>query len=167
MQTKWAKKTAAIIQSGEVPETIIRSMRQIMARAINAGCNSWMTGTPPCNYDDAAALLEMVDEHRPAVTSEQARKGADWLYSQVFTPTGRVRNTEFADQFRDSDREIVKACRDNPRFDLVELYDTTQDGARYCSLFPVYRCHGANGAFFDYVARAWQSGGNSFIVNRS
>lgn len=166
MQTKWANKTASIIRSGEVPEGIIRAMRRIMSRAINAGGNSWMTGTPSCTFDDASKLLDLVDEFKPAVTADQARKGADWLYSQVYTPRGVLRNTEFAQQFTAHDRDCILYCRDNPRFDLVELYDTQQDGARYCSLFPVYRCHGSDGRYFDYVARAWQSGGNSFVTHR-
>lgn len=166
MQTKWANKTAAVIRSGTIPEGNVRSMRQIMSRAINAGMATWMTGTPSCTYEDAGELLELVAEHNPSVTDEQARKGADWLYSQAFTPRGAVRRTAMADQFTDVDLAIIKACKENPRFDLVEMYDTTQDGARFCTLFPVYRCYGDHGQFFDYVARAWQSGGNSFIINR-
>ena len=166
MDTKWSNRTANRIRSGEVSERIIRSMRHIMARAINAGLASWMTGTPSCTYSDASALLELIEECAPAVSMEQARKGADWLYSQVYTPTGRERQTEFAREFTERDRDIIRACKDNPRFDLVELYDARQHGARFCTLFPVYRCYGDNGAFFDYVARSWQSGGHSFIINR-
>ena len=166
MQTKWATRTANIIKSGTVPEGNIRSMRQILARAINAGMASWMTGTPSCTYGDAEKIVELVATENPAVTEDQARKGAEWLYGQVFTPRGALRRTDFAGQFTERDREIIKACRENPRFDLVELYDSTQDGVRFCTLYPVYRCHGADGMFFDYVARAWQSGGNSFIVAR-
>jgi hypothetical protein len=167
LSTKWANKTATIIRSGVIPEGVIGSMRKILARAINANTAAWMTGTPSCNYDDAGALLELIAEHNPQVTTEQANKGANWLYSQLYTPTGAIRRTEFVEQFTAQDRDIVLYCRDNPRFDLVELYDTQQDGARFCSLFPVYRCHGPNRTWFDYVARAWQSGGNSFIVNRN
>ena len=167
LSTKWANKTAAIIRSGVIPEGIIVSMRKILARAINVNAATWMTGTPSCNYDDAGTLLELIAQYNPAVTAEQANKGANWLCSQLYTATGAIRSTEFVEQFTAQDREIVLQCRGNPRFDLIELYDTQQDGARFCTLFPVYRCHGANGAFFDYVARAWQSGGNSFIVNRN
>lgn len=164
MKTKWAKRTAEVIRSGEVPEGVIRSMRQIMARAINKGVNSWMTGTPSCTYEDAGQLLDMVCEFAPSVSAEQARKGADWLYSQAFTPRGNVRQTEWARGLRESDLQIIRECHANPRFRLVELDECWNRS--WLILSPVYRCYGTGGKYFDYIARAWQSGGNSYIANR-
>lgn len=165
--TKWAAQTIARIERNDVPEPVIRKMRQILARAINHGEHSWMTGTPSCNASDAERMLALVEQRHCTISAEQSRKGADWLFKNAFTSKGLQRRTEFAQQFSAQDLQVIRDCHASPRFDLVGFYDTREHGERYCTLFPVYRCHGANGAWFDYAARAWQSGGNSFVLQRS
>lgn len=163
MQTKWANLTAARIESRALSEAEIRKLRIILARAMNKGANGWMTGTPSCEPADADKLAAMIEKFRPIVSDEQKAKGIAWLRQNVFCKNGAQRSTEFAQQFTASDQNII---RNVARFELVGLYDTREDGARYCVLHPVYRAIAFNGDWFEYVARAWQSGGNSFITAR-
>lgn len=158
MKTKWANNTVKAINSGDIAEGLIRSIRRITAGAINDHNVS-------CTREDAEAILEITERVKPRVSAAQARKGADWLHNSVFTPRGNVRNTDFAACFRESDRKIVQDCFANPCFRLIGFYDT-RESSRWCALFPIYRCYGSDGNYFDYVARSWQSGGNFFIVNR-
>jgi hypothetical protein len=166
LSTKWARATALEIKTGELPEGKIRVMRSILARAINKAGNDWMSGTPSCNRDDADAIIELLEEHTPRVTEDQARKGADWLYSQVFTSRGNVRATAFAAEFSEADRAIILQLRARPHFELVGFYDTRENGERYCTLYPLYKAVGESSSFI-YAARSWQAGGNSFVTKHA
>lgn len=165
MATNWPAKTKALILSGEVPEAHIIAMRKILSRALNHADNSWMTGTPSCNGEQAEQILELLTEARPHVTIEQARKGAAWLHNGIFTKRGEQRATDFARQFSDADMAVVRFLHksENPRFALIGFFDSRDYGKRYCTLLPIYRAFGEGMASFDYIARAWQAGGNSFI----
>lgn len=163
MVTKWEKATRAAIESGTVEEGKIRSMRRIMAKAYNVGLYG-SNGSPSCSSDGADALLQLVEEKCPRVTDAQAEKGAAWLRANVFRKDGEPRATEFAQQFTRDDLHVLRHLS---HFQLRGFWDTREDsGGLYCTLFPIYRAVATDGAFFDYVARAWQSGGNSFIINR-
>ena len=156
MQTKWAKNFAAAIKSGILTEGQIRAARRILANAINRdGCVS-------CTKSDAWELIELINLHKPRVTDEQARKGADWLYSVSYTPRGKVRNTDLASQFNDRDRTVIRELQEQPRFHLVELEDV---GGTWSKFAPIYRAVGKS-ASFDYAAQAWQTG-KPFVVRHA
>lgn len=159
---KWTKTTLGRIASGVLTEGEIRTMRIKLANAINRGDSA------SCTVDDADTILEHLEALPTQVSHDQARKGADWLHGQVFKKNGDVRATEFAQQFSEQDLQVIRDCHAAalPRFTLQGFHHSLEY-QQWCQLSPIYRCYGADGAWFDYVARAWQSGGNSFITNRS
>lgn len=162
MKTNWAKTTQARIASGRVTESQLRTMRTILANAINRN------GSRSCTADEAELLLEMVESMPLQVEHSQARKGADWLYKMAFTSRGLQRKTEFAQRLIPHDLAVIRECHAHalPHFTL-QGFDDSREYSRHCVLTPIYRCYGDNGKWLDYRAQAWQAGGNSFIVKRS
>jgi hypothetical protein len=153
---KWFDLTKQRIESGELAESVIRALRMRVARALNASETS-ERAYKHCSVDQASALCDLIEAHKPSVSAEQARKGADWLYSQVFTKSGATRRTETAQQFTDADKHVLRECFESPRFSLVR-FEIVERGRYVAGVFPVYRCHGNGGRFFDYLAASWQSG---------
>ena len=158
---KWTKNKLAEIASGEISEGSIRVIRLRVSRAL-----SRPFGTPytVITADEAAAILDAIETHKPRVSDAQAAKGAAWLRGAVFTPKGARRATEFASEFSARDCDIIGA--EIREFRLVELRDLGING--WAKYFPVYRAFDpANAArSFDYLAAAWQSG-QSFIVRHA
>lgn len=160
-RTKWIARKLAQINSGEaIPEADIRGMRTIIRTTLNNDCAT------EADKEGMHLVAEAVYNREPAVTYAQARKGAAWLYAQAFTPRGVVRKTEFAQALTAHDLNVIRECYAAPRFQLVEL-EFCEYGRYLQAVFPVYRCHGADGRSFDYSARAWQAGGNSFVIHGS
>lgn len=166
MQSKWAKTMAQRIASGTLAESVIRKARAILRESINAEEYFSREPSPSATAEEAREILDMIAQTMPAVTEAQARKGAEWLYRVAYTPAGRIRRTEAAQQFRADDLRVLQECRAAPRFSLVAL-DEHADGRYLRDLAPVYRCHGADGASFDYTASAWQSGGAFAIIRHA
>lgn len=157
----WTVRTLAAIASDQVDEAKIRAMRRIIRNTLND------RNADTADNDRMHAVAAAVEKHKPRVSAEQSRKGADWLYKQAFTPRGIVRRTEFAQALSEHDLAVIRECLAAPRFQLVEL-EFCEGRYNYIdAVFPVYRCHGADGKSFDYSARAWQSGGNSFVIDGS
>lgn len=155
IQSKWARGFAANIQSGLLTEGQIRSARRIMANAANS--QRWPNRTTKqCTPDEVEELLDLIREHKPDVTADQARKGANWLYSVNFTPRGKLRNTELAREFSDNDRQVIRELHasDTPAFQLVNLAEI---GGNWVHFTPVYRAIGETMSF-EYAAQAWQTG---------
>lgn len=162
--TPWAATAKRRIESGRITESQLRKMRSILADAINRGDSA------SCTVDEAEALLSIVETMPIRVEDAQARKGADWLHRLAFTKAGEQRRTEFARQFIAQDLEVIRACHASasPRFTL-QGFEDSREWERWCTLSPIYRCHAGEecgAAWFDYVARSWQSGGRSFIIAR-
>ena len=159
LKSKWARITRDRITSESITEPQLRHMRLKLARAANGGRFSYPESKAPTR-DEMAELLRLIATVKPRVSDEQARKGADWLYKQVFTPRGRVRGTEFAREFTDADRAVILELRDKPHFTLNGLTDI---GQRDWTVFaPVYNAIGAH-SFFRYAAVAWQTG-KPFVI---
>lgn len=154
--TKWAKRTAAKIQAETLTEADIRYLRKRFA-AVEDG------DTRYCSLADLEALDELIRNTKPRVSDEQARKGADWLYRMVYTPTGALRRTAFAAEFTARDRDVILALRENPHFTLNGLENV---GTYRAAFVPVYNAIGPD-SFFRYAAQAWQSGGQSFIIHHA
>ena len=159
-KTPWARLAYRRIASGRITEPQLRKMRIIIAGAINRGDSA------SCTREEAEALLTMAESMPTQVDAAQARKGADWLHRLAFTKAGEQRQTAHAREFTPRDLEILRDCHAQalPRFTLRGFEDS-REWKRWCTLTPIYRCHGARG-FFDYVASAWQSGGKFYIVGR-
>lgn len=158
MALSWFDKTRArLIRGEQFSESEIRAMRRKLREALNSASDS----------DKAYDLIDMVDERKPEVMASQARKGADWLHAQAFTPSGKVRKNAFVyRELTPADLAVIEACHANPRFQLVG-FDVWEGSYGYINgVFPIYRCHGADGAWFDYVGVAWQSGGKSYVMRR-
>lgn len=156
MQTKWATLCAERIRTGTLTEAQMRKMRSLIRRAYMKQRYPYMHASVPAA--DADELMQLIWDHTPQVSDAQAAKGVAWLRSVAYTPTGRRRNTDAAREFSSEDLTALEQCTHAPRFSLVDI--------DLDSFAPVYRAYGANGAFFDYVAAAWQSGGQFEIINR-
>ena len=167
MQSKWAKLTAQRIASGTLAESIIRKARALLRDAVNAEEYFKRDASPSATAGEAWELVEMIAQHKPAVTEAQARKGAEWLRRLAFTSGGDLRSTSAARQFRPDDVRVLQACIASPRFELVELEPHYGTHGYLQAFAPVYRCHGDNGEFFDYVSSAWQSGGAFTVVQHA
>lgn len=157
----WAKKMHAAISSGVVTEGQIRGMKRKFTDLARAG-RYGAVAPKNCSAADMDALVSLTEIVKPRVTDEQARKGADWLYSQVFTPTGRERNTDFSAEFSAADKVVIRQLRDNPHFTLVGWEDI---GTNWPHYVPVYAAIGLD-SHFRYAAVAWQSG-RSFITRHA
>lgn len=161
MHNKWAKRMHAAISSDLVTEGQIRGMKRKFTDVARAG--SYGREMPKgCTVDEMEKLVTLTSTIKPRVTDAQARKGADWLYGQVFTPTGRERQTEFAAEFSAADKVVIKQLRDNPHFTLVGWQDI---GHNFPFYVPVYAAIGLD-SHFRYAAVAWQSG-RSFVIRHA
>jgi hypothetical protein len=161
VKSKWAKKFAAKIESGELSEGDIRGARLKLARVFNE--NSRARTVPGCGVHEACELLEMLKHLKPRVSDAQARKGADWLYGKIYTPHGALRNTEFAKEFTAADRNVVLELRERPHFTCNGFENVGRNGWTF--YVPVYNAIGSE-SFFRYAAVAWQSG-QSFILKHA
>ena len=74
MQSKWAKKTAQRIASGELAESIIRKARALLRDAVNAEEYFKREPSPSATAAEAWELVEMISTHAPRVTDAQARE---------------------------------------------------------------------------------------------
>jgi len=162
IKSKWARMTADRIRSGTLTESQIRAMRRILANSYREGSYG-KPASKQATQDEADALQEMVNTLKPRVSDEQARKGADWLYRQAFTPRGALRATAFAREFSEADRAVILQLRDNPHFTLNGFEDVGEP--RWPVLVPVYNAIGAD-TFFRYAAVAWQTG-KPFVIHHA
>lgn len=154
---KWMDRTHTRIRDGLLGEGEIRVLRQRAADATNK------RDTPDDVRHAYSVLCDAVYDHAPHVTREQARKGAGWLYAKTHKPDRTPRNNAFVrDNFNDDDLQIIRELyfSDTPEFALVGFEDVGSRG--YVVFAPIYRAFGLSGSF-DYVAVAWQSGGQSFV----
>lgn len=156
--TKWARTCAERIASGVMTEPEIRKMRSILGKAYKSQRYVYRRGTTSCTAGDADALIALLWEHPVQVSDDQARKGVEWLHSAAYTPGGKRRATEDAQEFTEADLAVLAECKATPRFSLVDI-----DRENFA---PIYRCHGAEGSF-DYLATSWQNGGAFQIVGRN
>lgn len=167
MESKWAKRKALQIQSGQpIPEADIRALRRILKNALNAG-NYGRGISKQASPDEAWDLIQLIEDCQPRVTLAQASKGAEWLIGRTFTSRGALRNTAWTRELTQHDVDVIRTCRAGyllERCALVGL-DVNNAGRWVSDVLPIYRMFGERGSF-DYVAASWQSGGWVAIVAR-
>lgn len=114
-------------------------------------------GEPVNAQDECEKFMGGAPYH---ISAEQAEKGFAWWRAQCFTATGKRRDTSFTRRYLTEGEWAVVAT--GVRFELVDwFWEPNGYGTEWP--FPVYRMLTAEGKSFDYVAKAWQSGG-AFIL---
>lgn len=159
--SKWAKKTAKRILSGELSEAEINKMRSLLARAIN------FTRTQAhCTAEEAWELIALLSDHPVRVSGVQARKGAQWLYNVTFTPRGTRRNAAVSAPFKDRDADLIRrlAAAEQPEF-WLDGFDDRSNGPNV-SLLPIYRAV-CGDDYLVYAAGSWQSGGGIEVLRHA
>jgi len=158
LSTKWARKTANRIISGNITEAELIAMRKIMKNAVNH------PGHASASADDVAELIYLIETRKPFVSLDQAIKGMAHLTVLAFRKDGTQRQTPDAQELLACDLQVIRQLRDAPSFRLVGLYEEGRNGWVY-SYFPIYRAIASCGNF-DYVAPSWQSGRRFQIISR-
>lgn len=146
---KSLRKFIASCEAGEVSEGAIRGMRRtISARAyLRPAPTDFLAA-------DVDAVLEAIERHQPRVSAEQMEKGRAWLLKGSLKLDGSERKNPIISGWRiDVTRE---AC-------CARLVSMENLGNEYRDdYFPIYRYETADGRYFDYAPRSWQSGRDRF-----
>jgi len=158
MSNKKYNAYLAEVKSGEISESFIRGFRKAL-HAVNRrelGHSTSVT-SPVITFEQVDNILTEVAMKRPRVSKAQGEKGITWLRDIFKTPRGVIRKRS---PFIQHDMHIL----DNySHFQLVG-FEELNAGRGLPFWVPEYRCISTDGAYFDYYAVSWQSGGSGPVI---
>lgn len=124
--SKPAKKYLAIIESGEIEESQIISMKSFMGK----------------NKENAGSIFEALQDKELNISAQQTRKGLDFLLNQWKTPTGKERTQN---PFGYREQNILENFS---HFTLSGFYNA---GNAYHDFYlPLYTVYSKSGNSFEY-----------------
>ena len=156
--SQWAKKFYANMFAHNLAPGQILYLQRMAAKASNYRFGSM---NPPNKEDrankrlseDVCALEEHIESIKPYCRRDHALSGVAFLMDKAFTPKGKLRETEDANQFLIADLDVLRDCT-GIRFDGLFEYNSASVG--YYSKFMANYIVESPYAYFAYRMRPWQ-----------